>query len=210
MKVIAINGSPRKKGNTYAALNVIGEELAKRGIEMEIIQVGSMRLGGCIGCNACVKAQNEKCIAFDDEVNEIVQKAKVADGIILGSPVHFSGVAGNMKCFLDRFFLVCGVNGSLLRHKVGASIAAVRRSGGLPTVNELNHFIEYAEMVMPTSNYWNVIHGNSIGETEKDAEGMQIMSVLGQNMGWLIEVLAKTDVAKPEKAKKAWTNFVRD
>ena len=116
---------------------------------------------------------------------------KEADGIVLASPVYFSGVAGTMKSFLDRAFFVSTANNNLFRHKVGASVAAVRRSGGLPTVNSLNHYNLYSEMIMPGSNYWNVAHGMHPGEMDKDAEGKQIMEVLGRNMAWLLKIMEK-------------------
>ncbi len=208
MKVIAINGSPKKNGNTFTALNIVADKLRESGIEVEIIQVGSMKMGGCIACNACIKSKNGCCPAYDDELGDIVQKVKDADGILLGSPVYYSGVAGGMKSFLDRFFMVCGVNGNPLRHKVGAAIATVRRSGGIPSVDELYKYLQYSEMVLPTSNYWTVIHGNRPGEVLKDAEGIQIMQILGENMAWMIRVLDASNIEKPEKAKKVWTDFV--
>ena len=132
MKVIAINGSPKTNGNTHTALALVGEQLQKEGIEFEIIQVGNKLIRGCMACGACAKNLNEKCI-YDDEVNACLQKLKTADGILLGAPVHYAGIAGTMKSFLDRLFYVAGVNGGLFRHKVGASVVAVRRSGGVPT-----------------------------------------------------------------------------
>ncbi len=209
MKVLAINGSARKDGNTYKSLEIISNKLKSQGIETEIIQVGAMRMQGCIACGACSKLKNETCPAYKDELGEIVQKAKNADGILLGSPVYYAGMAGGMKSFLDRFFMVCGTNGSLLRHKVGASIAAVRRSGGIQTVDELNKYLQYSEMFMPTSNYWTVVHGEQKGEILSDAEGVQILEVLGENMAFLLKVLNKTEIKKPEKPTKTWTNFVR-
>ncbi len=209
MKVLAINGSPRKEGNTFKSLSIVGEKLKEHGIEMEIVQVGSMKFTGCIACNACANAKNETCPAFKDELGEIIQKAKEADGILLGSPVYFAGVNGTMKSFLDRFFKVSGANGNLLSHKVGASIAAVRRSGGIQTVDELNKYIQYSEMIMPGSNYWTVVHGGSPGEVTQDDEGMQILETLGKNMAWIIKVIAQTEVEKPTVAKKIYTNFVR-
>jgi len=134
---------------------------------------------------------------------------KAADGILIGSPVYYSGVAGTMKCFLDRAFFVCGANGSLLRHKVGAAVAAVRRSGGIPTVDGLYHYLNYAEMVLPTSNYWNVAHGRSPGEIHQDEEGVQIMRTLGRNMAWVMKVMAATAIPAPERVQKKYTNFVR-
>ena len=211
MKVIAINGSPRKEGNTHHALKLVCDELEKQGIEAEIIRVGHKKISGCLGCNACAKNQDEKCIIKDDLVNETIQKMKNADGILLGSPVHYSALSGNMKSFLDRAFYVIGTNGGLLRHKVGAAVVAVRRSGGLPTFNQLNNFLNYSEMMMPTSNYWNVIHGTKPGEALQDEEGVQIMQVLGQNMAYLMKLMeaGKKEVAAPKQAKKVFTNFIR-
>lgn len=136
---------------------------------------------------------------------------KKADGILLGSPVYFSGVAGTMKSFLDRAFFVISMNKSMLRHKVGASVVAVRRSGGLPTMNSLNHYILYSEMIMPGSNYWNVAHGMNPGEMEQDAEGKQILEVLGKNMAWLLKIMeaGKKEVPPPEPVAKISTNFIR-
>ncbi len=209
LKVIAFNGSPKIKGNTYQALSIVGKKLAQKGIEMEIVQIGSKKFQGCIGCGACGKLKNETCPVYQDELSEIIQKAKEADGILLGSPVYYAGINGTMKSFLDRFFMVCGVNGNLVRHKVGASIAAVRRSGGIQAVDELNKYLQYSEMVMPTSNYWTVVHGNEPGEINEDIEGVQILEVLGENMAWIMSVLNQSSIEKPIKARKSWTNFVR-
>lgn len=211
MKVVALNGSPKKEGNTYQALQIVCEQLEERGIETEIVQVGSKNIRACLACNQCAKNQNEQCSIKGDDVNDWIQKMKNADGILLGSPVHFSSMAANMKAFLDRSFYVSAVNGNLFRHKVGAAVAAVRRSGGLPTFSELNNYLNYSEMMMPTSNYWNVIHGTMPGEIHQDKEGAQIMRVLGKNMAYLLQLIenGKGKVEKPEQEQKILTNFVR-
>lgn len=211
MKVVAFNGSPNKEGNTFQSLTMIAEELKAEGIEVEIVQVGNKVIRGCIACGGCMKNQNEKCVLPSDDVNEWIQKMKEADGIILGSPVHFSSIAGTVKSFLDRAFLVTSVNGSLLRHKVGAAAVAVRRSGGVTTFNQLNNYLNYAEMLMPTTNYWSVIHGMAPGEVQQDEEGKQIMSVLGKNMAWLMKLVenGKGIITEPKKAEKVMTNFIR-
>jgi multimeric flavodoxin WrbA len=211
MKVVAFNGSPKAKGNTYHALKLVCDELEKQGIETEIISVGNKKISGCMACNLCVKNRDEQCSMKDDPVNEWIQKMKEADGILLGSPVHYASVAGNMKSFLDRAFYVTGVNKSMLRHKVGASVVAVRRSGGLTAFHELNNYLTYAEMMIPTSNYWNVIHGTMPGEVLDDPEGVQIMQVLGRNMAYLMQLMefGKGKVDAPEKARKVLTNFIR-
>jgi len=211
MKVVAFNGSPNKEGNTYHAIKIVLNELEKEGIETEIIHVGNKSIRGCIACNQCAKKKNEKCVLPGDEVNEWIQKLKSADGIILGSPVHYSSMGGTMKSFLDRAFYVAGNNGGMLRHKVGASVVAVRRAGGIPTFNQLNSFINYSEMLMPTSNYWNVVNGTSPGEALQDEEGVQIMRVLGKNMAWLMKLVenGKENVKAPEREDKIFMNFIR-
>lgn len=211
MKVIAFNGSPKKEGNTYHALKLVTDELNKEGIETEIIHVGNKALSGCMACNQCGKNQNEQCVLPGDEVNAWIEKMKAADGIILGSPVHYSSMSANMKAFLDRVFYVTSVNKSLLRHKVGAAVVAVRRSGGVPTFNQLNNYLTYSEMLIPTSNYWNVIHGARPGEVLQDQEGVQIMRVLGKNMAWLLKLVenGKATVKAPEREEKSFMNFIR-
>ena len=209
MKVVAFNGSPRKEGNTYHAIKMVADELEKEGIEVEIIHVGNKTIKGCLACGACARNKNEKCITENDEVNEWIQKMKEADGILLGSPVHYSAIAGTMKSFLDRAFYVA--NTGMFKNKVGASVVAVRRSGGVTTFNQLNNYINYAEMLMPSSNYWNVIHGTKPGDAMEDEEGKQIMRVLGKNMAYLLKLVqnGKGTVEAPEREKKVFTNFIR-
>lgn len=211
MKTVAFNGSPKKNGNTYHAIRMVADVLEKEGIETEILHVGNKAFRGCLACGQCVKKKNEQCVQTDDPVNEWIQKMKVADGIILGSPVHFSAIGGTMKSFLDRVFYVTGVNDSMLRHKVGVSVVAVRRSGGLPTFNQLNNFLSYAEMLLPTSNYWNVIHGTRPGEVTQDEEGKQIMQTLGRNMAWLMKLVehGRETIIPPEREDKIFMNFIR-
>ena len=200
MKVIAFNGSPNKEGNTYHAIKIVTDELETAGIETEIIQVGNKNMRGCMACNQCAKNRDEKCI-YDDGLNELIQKMKEADGIILGSSVHFSGITGAMKSFLDRAFYVIGNNGNFLRHKVGTSLVAVRRTGGMPALEQLDNYIKYAEMISPSSTYWNVIHGTKPGEVLEDKEGIQTLTTLGRNMVYTLKLIenGKNTIEPPEK-----------
>ncbi|MBT0654294.1 flavodoxin family protein [Geomobilimonas luticola] len=210
MNVVAFNGSPNKEGNTWHALKMVTAELESEEIGTEIVHVGNKAIRGCTACYQCVKNKNEQCVLPGDEVNAWIQKMKRADGIILGSPVHFSAIGGTMKSFLDRAFFVTSVNDSMLRHKVGAAVVAVRRSGGLPTFDQLNNFLNYAEMLMPASNYWNVIHGRVPGEVTQDMEGVQIMRVLGKNMAWLMKLVeqGKGTITPPEREAKTFFSFI--
>jgi len=211
MKVLAINGSPKPNGNTAFAIQTVLAELEKEGIETEILTIGSKPIKGCTGCNMCFRNRDEKCIIKDDDLNDIMQKMKKADGLLFGSPVFYAAMNGTLKAFMDRAFYVAGANNNLFRHKVGAAVVAVRRSGGLPTLNQMNNFINYSEMAMPTSNYWHVIHGLKPGEAQQDEEGIQIMRVLGKNMAWMLKMIdaTKDSIPKPELERKVMTNFVR-
>lgn len=211
MKVIAVNGSPRKSGNTHQALTMVGDELQSSGIDFEILHVGHKMIHGCIGCGKCAVNKDEECSIKSDDLNKLIQQIKLADGIIIGSPVYYSGIAGSMKCFLDRLFYVSGVNGNFFRHKVGAAVVALRRSGGSATFDSLNHYLNYSEMIIATANYWNVIHGRTVGEVDQDIEGKQIMRVLGKNMAWLLKMkeVTKDLIEEPLAEKKEAMHFIR-
>ena len=188
MKVIAINGSPRKKGNTWFALKTAGEVLTSEGIDFEIIHIGHQSIHGCIACGKCRVNQDNKCSIRTDKLNDYLPSIREADGIILGSPVYYSGIAGTMKCFLDRLFYVSGSNGNWMRHKVGASVVALRRSGGSATWSSLNYYLTISEMTIASSKYWNIIHGKKEQEAADDTEGVQIMQVLGANFARLLNM----------------------
>jgi multimeric flavodoxin WrbA len=212
MKVVAINGSPNKDGNTFHALNMVGNEIKAGGIEFEILHIGHKMIHGCTACGKCFVNKDEKCIIKTDDLNQWIQQIKEVDGIIFGSPVYYSGLPGTMKSFMDRLFFVSGSNGNLLRHKVAAALVAVRRTGGSSTLDSLNHYLSYSEMIIVTSNYWNVIHGSIAGEVNKDVEGKQIMRVLGKNMIWLLKMKEMTadNIEPPKKERKEYTNFIRE
>ena len=211
LKVIAVNGSPRKEGNTFHALMGVGRQLQENNIDFEILHIGNHAVRGCLACGSCAKNMDEKCSITTDLVNESIQQLKSADGLILASPVYYAGIAGTMKCFLDRAFYVAGCNGGLFRQKVAAAVVAVRRTGGSTTFDSLNHYLTYSEMILATSNYWNITHGRTPGEVLQDAEGVQIMDVLGKNMAWLLAMREQTKarLPGPEPVVKIMTNFIR-
>lgn len=211
MKVLAINGSPRANGNTFSVIEMVAEELKKENIEVEIVTIGNKRITGCVACGGCFKNKNERCVIASDVTNDIIQKMKEADGIIISSPVYYAGINGGMKSFLDRAFYVAGVNGGLFRHKVGVVVVADRRSGGVTTFTQLNNYLTYSEMLIPTSNYWNVAFGRVPEDVKNDEEGKQIMRVLGKNMAWLMKLKenAKDSVKAPEQESKIYMSFIR-
>jgi len=212
MKVLVLNGSPHPKGNTYEAIKVLTNELEKEGIEVEIITVGNKLVHGCIGCGRCAKEHNDTCPTFtDDIVNEIMPKFKQMDGLVLATPTHYAGAAGVITTLLDRLLIVNGANGNYLRHKVGVALSAVRRSGGIQATDALNKYLEYSEMLIPTSSYWNVGYGRTPGEFKDDIEGNQIMRVLGKNMVWALKLVenGKNIVTEPKAEPKQAYSFIR-
>ncbi len=211
MKVVAFNGSPRAEGNTNRALAIVAEELEREGIATSVVQVGSRQVRGCVACGGCARNKDGRCVLPDDGVNAWIAEAREADGLLFGSPVHFSGMGATMKAFLDRAFYVASANGGLFRHKVGAAVVAVRRSGGVAAFDQLGHYLAYSEMLVPGSNYWNVIHGTAPGEADGDEEGVQILRVLGRNMAWLMKLVeaGRESLPPPEREKKRYTSFIR-
>ena len=205
MKVIAINGSPKVKGNTYLALKTVCDELEAHNIETEIIHVGHMELKGCIACNRCNEGH---CIFSNDDLREIVNKIHAADGLILGSPVYYAGIAGTMKSFLDRLFYPLQ---DQLRLKVGASVAVVRRSGGMTTFDQLNHYFLISEMMIAPSFYWNVAHGTIPGDVSSDFEAISVLKNLANNMSWMLNIkdYSKNAFPLPDSEPRSITNFIR-
>ena len=211
MRVIALNGSPNAKGGTYLSLKTVCDVLQKQGIETEIVHIGNQLFHGCRGCGVCFSKKNAMCVVNDDSFNNIASTIFKADGLLLGSPVHFAGIGGVLKTFLDRLFYVSHANGNLFFQKVGAAVAAVRRSGGVATVDTMNHYFQFSEMLMPSSNYWNVIHGNGGDDVLKDTEGMQVLNLLGENMAWMLRLREMgKDTNPPPNQDKVYMSFIRD
>ena len=206
MKVLLINGSPKVKGNNASALEQMAEAFAAEGIETELIQVGSREIRGCTGCGACYK--NGKCV-FDDLVNEVGDKLKDADGIIVGSPVYYASPNGTLISFLDRLFY-SSVNVDK-RMKVGASIVCARRGGTTAAMDVLNKYFTISQMPVASSTYWNIIHGAKPGQAAEDAEGIRTVRNLAKNMSYMIKAFAaaKDTVELPAPEPKAFTNFIR-
>lgn len=187
MKVVAINGSAQKDGNTAALINYALRELEKEGIETELVQLAGQRIRGCIVCLKCFQNQNQRCSVTNDVLNECLEKMLTADGMILGSPVYFSNVSTEMKALIDRAGFVAKANGDMFKRKVGAAVVAVRRAGSLPTFDAINHFFFISQMIVPGSNYWNMGIGLQKGDVEQDEEGIGTIKILGQNMAWLLK-----------------------
>ena len=208
MNVVAINGSPRKDGNTAAALRLMADELEKQGIGVEIIQIGHLPIHGCIACGHCQTSEGNWCVFTDDIVNEVSAKMRAADGLILASPTYFAGVTGSLKSFLDRVFMS---GWGKFRLKVATSVAAVRRAGGVDVVHQLNDFLELAETVIPPSQYWTLAFGREKGEVLQDGEGTQTLRKNARAMAWLLKLIeaGKGRIPLPEDEEREITNFIR-
>ena len=205
MKVLLVNGSLHEKGCTYTALCEVEKALQANGIETEIFWIGQNNMQGCKGCWACGKLK--KCV-IDDGLNEFVEKAAEFDGFVFGSPVYYASAAGAMLSFMDRLFYSGGRN---LAYKPAASVVSCRRGGASTTFDVLNKYYTINNMPVIGSNYWNEVHGNKPEEVLQDAEGLQTMRVLGNNMAWVLKCIEKGKEAgiEPVKEKKVMTNFIR-
>lgn len=206
MKVLMINGSPRKAGNTRLALSEMEKIFHAEGIETEVVEVGSLAVRGCIGCRRCMEL--ERCV-FDDIVNETAQKLKESDGLVIGSPVYYASANGTLISFLDRLFYSSRFDKTM---KVGAAVAVARRGGTTATYDELNKYFSICGMPIASGQYWNILHGRDEGEAALDGEGMQNLRTLARNMVFLMRSIAlgKEAYGLPEKeTPKIATNFIR-
>ena len=205
MKVLMINGSPRKEGNTYTALHEMEKIFEKEGIETEILHVGNKDIRGCVACLSCKKTG--KCV-FDDMVNEAASKFQASDGLVVASPVYYASANGTLISFLDRLFYSTGFDKTM---KVGASVAAARRGGLSASYDQLNKYFGISGMPIASGQYWNGIHGAAPGEAGQDGEGLQIMRTLARNMAFLMKSIAlgKEQLGLPEKEAVERTNFIR-
>jgi multimeric flavodoxin WrbA len=189
MKVVGINGSARKDGNTAIIIKKVFSVLENEGIETELIELAGQSILGCDACLSCFKNKDNKCAIDDDPVNECIEKMHLADGIILGSPTYVSDVSAALKALIERAGYVSMANGNLFKYKAGAAVAAVRRGGAIHAIDTMNHFFQLNQMFIVGSTYWNMVYGREIGEVEQDAEGIANMKNLGENMAMLLKKL---------------------
>ena len=187
IKVVALNGSARKGGNTAILLRCVLKELESEGIETELIELSGARIHGCLACRKCSQNKDRRCAQKGDMGNALIDKMAEADGILLGSPTYVADITPEIKALMDRACLVGKANGGLFRRKVGAAVVAVRRAGAIHAFDALNHFFLISEMIIPGSSYWNIGYAREIGEAEQDEEGIRIMKTLGKNMAWLLK-----------------------
>lgn len=206
MKVLLLNGSPHEKGCTYTALNEIANSLKTNEIESEMLWLGKEAISGCLGCGVCKKTR--ECI-IQDSVNQLLANIDQYDGFIFGSPVHYAAASGFITPFLDRLFYA---GGKKFHGKLGAAIVSCRRAGSTAAFEQLNKYFTISNMPIVSSQYWNMVHGNTPDEVRQDLEGMQIMRTLGLNMAWLLKCIAsgkKNGIELPSYEQRVGTNFIR-
>ena len=205
MKVLMLNGSPRKNGNTALALCEMEKIFRAEGVEVETVQVGALPVRGCMACKGC--RSTGKCV-FDDVVNDIAKKLEAADGLVVASPVYYASANSTLTACLDRLFYSTHFDKTM---KVGASVAVARRGGTTATFDQLNKYFTISGMPVASSQYWNNLHGNAPGEAAEDAEGLQTMRTLARNMTFLMKSIAlgREAFGLPEKEEKVQTSFIR-
>ena len=205
MRVLMINGSPRKNGNTSIALAEMERIFQEEGMETQVVQVGNENIRGCIACLSC--KQKGKCV-FDDLVNQIAPQFEAADGLVIASPVYYASANGGLISFIDRLFYSTLFDKTM---KVGAAVAVARRGGNSATYDELNKYFAISGMPIATGQYWNAVYGREKGEAQEDAEGLQTMRTLARNMAFLMKSIAlgKERFGLPEREPFQRTNFIR-
>jgi len=182
---LAVNGSPRKGGNTETLLNAVLTPLSAAGWETELVQVGGKKIEGCKGCYKCWDKKDLECAQKKDVFNDVMAKVVKADALIYGSPTYFTDVSAEMKAFIDRSGMVGLANDRALRGKIGAAVVAVRRAGATHVFDSINHMFLMSQMIVPGSSYWNLGIGREKGEVNQDAEGLTNMRNLGETIAWL-------------------------
>ena len=200
MKAVAVNGSPRKGGNTEILLRKVLEPLAGAGWETEFIQLGGKKIRGCTACYRCFGAKDGRCSVKTDVFNDCLEKMLSGQAIILGSPTYFTDVSAEMKALLDRTGLVAIANGGLLRGKIGAAVVAVRRGGGTHAFDTMNHMFLMSGAIIPGSTYWNLGFGLNKGEVADDEEGLRNMEDLGRTIAWLGKAMSAHMKSYPKGA----------
>jgi len=208
MNVLLVNGSPNERGCTYTGLREIADELQKQEIGSEFFQIGKRVVRGCIACMNCQRTGSGHCIYKEDPSNELIDKLHAADAVVVGSPVYYAGISGQVKCLLDKAFFA----GKGFDYKPAAAIVSCRRGGASAAFDQLNHYFTISNMPVISSQYWNQIHGYTPEDVQQDLEGLQTMRTLARNMGWLLRCITageQSGISRPKQEPWVPTNFIR-
>lgn len=203
MKVLLVNGSPRKEGNTFVALKEFANQLAKYGVDSEILWIGTKPVRGCIACGTC---HDNRCSFNDDITNSVIAKMEECDGLVIGSPVYYGQPAGQVCCLQQRMMYA---GSSVMANKPAAGICVCRRGGATAAFQSLNMPFQMTNMPVVTSQYWNILYGRTEGETALDVEGLQTVRTLADNMAWLLKKIATGEGEAPVREPRMPMNFIR-
>ena len=205
MKVLLINGSPRDNGNTALALSEVAKALNGEGVDTQIINIGKKAVQGCIACGMC--GRQGRCVFRDDLYYNVWRAVKDGiDGLIVGSPVYYGGPNGSLCALLDRLFYTLSPE---LQYKPAASVVVCRRGGASAAFDRLNKYFTITNMPVVSSQYWNMVYGQTPGQAQLDEEGMQTMRTLGRNMAWMLKNIEAGKQPVPQPEQRVWTNFIR-
>ncbi len=203
MKVLLVNGSPRKEGNTFVALKEVANQLAKHGVDSEIVWIGTKPVRGCIACGTC---HDNRCSFNDDITNSVIAKMEECDGLVIGSPVYYGQPAGQVCCLQQRMMYA---GSSVMANKPAAGICVCRRGGATAAFQSLNMPFQMTNMPVVTSQYWNILYGRTEGESALDVEGLQTVRTLADNMAWLLKKIATGEGEAPVREPRMPMNFIR-
>ena len=185
MKIIAISGSPRPRGNTWHLLQEVIKVLEQQGIDTEYVSLHDKDIRPCLACMKCAKEKN-RC-SQEDDFNPLYEVMAQADGLIVGSPVYFGSATPNLMALLDRAGFVARMGDNVFDRKVGSPVVVARRAGVNFTYAQLLYFFMIMGMVVPGSTYWPIAFGLNPGEVTKDEEGMKTVATLAENIAWLLK-----------------------
>ena len=178
MRVLLINGSPRKSGNTATAFSVLEKRLIENGINTERFQIESGSFRGCISCGGC--RRTNRCVFKDDMCNQLIEKILEADGIVIGSPVYFAGPNGCLCALLDRAFYATCTYSQLFKGKPAAAFVTCEWTGGTSALDRLHRYFVPSQMPVISSNDYTVFTAKSIRDNDKRA--IEILETLADNM----------------------------
>lgn len=206
MNVLLINGSPNKEGCTFTALSEVAGALWKKGVDSRMFHIGKKAVQGCIACYKCRKEQLGRCAIKDSLYNEALELVRQADALVVGSPVYYAGPNGSLCALLDRLFFSAG---PYLNGKPAAAVVSCRRGGATAAFDRLNKYFTIALMPVVSSQYWNMVHGSRPEDVLQDAEGLQTMRTLANNMAWMLKSMAASPDPFPQREEWTPTNFIR-
>ncbi|MBQ6046353.1 MAG: flavodoxin family protein [Bacteroidales bacterium] len=205
LKVLLINGSPRQKGNTNLALAEAAKQLEKHGIGTEVLQIGSQAIHGCVACNQC--HTTGRCVFDDDLCNHAIEIMTQSDALIVGAPTYYGQPNGTVLSLVQRMSYAAS---KVMQNKPAAAVAVCRRGGASAVYQTLLMPFQMQNMPIVTSQYWNIVYGRTEGEASLDAEGLQTMRTMADNMAFLLKKIhADGEPKYPEREKHQTTSFIK-